>query len=722
MKPIPLARVTLGITVAAAFALSFALSQAVPPVAPVREVVETLHGVAVRDPYRYFENVRDPEVQAWLKGQGSFARKMLDSIPGRDALLARMVELSGATGDVIGSAVRMPGERIFHMRRVKGERQFKLMLREANGRDRVLADPQAEHDRTGVPHAINWFVPSWDGEHVAYGMSAGGSEQASLYVLNVKTGRHVGEPIPRVTEGLVSWLPDSRSFTYNQLRQLTAEDAETEYYLDSKVMWLRLGAPESQAKPVFGPTVNRQLGLERLDVGGITFAPGSPWMIARTTDTTQPEGKLFVARVADLGAPAVPWKQISNFDDLIVDIDLKGDELYFRTHRNAPRYKVMKLHLDDLQLAKAQDVALPPEGGVIEGFALGARELMAEVREGANIGLRRYAGGDLRGRAVPLPAKGAAHVMPDPARAHGDWIYRFASWTSPQQVLRLAGERSSDTGLVRARKPAGVPELEVHDVSCTSWDGAQVPMTVIHRKGLKRDGANPTLLSGYGSYGISETAYFDPLAYAWFERGGVIARANVRGSGVHGDTWRYAGFKATKSNTWKDGIACAQHLIAQGYASPKTLAISGGSAGGIFVGRAVTTAPQLFAAAVSWVGVVDALRAEESANGITNISEFGSYKDPKEFPWLLDMSTYHQVKDGTAYPAMLFVHGMNDPRVDVWQSAKGAARFQMASASGKPVLLRLDAQAGHGVGSTLTQRQQERADVYSFLLWQMGKL
>lgn len=706
-----------GLTLAAATAF------AAPPVAPVRDTVETHHGVTVHDPYRYFENSKDPQVQAWIKAQGEFARQQLDAIPGRAAILRRIVELSDAEGDVVGSVVRMPGDHVFYMRRVKGERQFKLVLRTQDGKDRVLVDPQVEQDRTGVPHAVNWFVPSWDAKYVAYGMSSGGSEQASLYILDVQSGTHLGRPIPRVTEALTSWLPDSRSFTYNQLRQLNAEDAETEYYLDSRVMWLQVGAPESEARAVFGPTVTRNLGLVRLDVGGITFSPGSVWMVARTTDTTLPEGNLFVARVADLGQGEVPWKQLAKFDDKIVDIELKGDELYFRTHKDAPRYKVMKLHLGEPHLSRAREVALPPDGGVLEGFAVGAREIMAEVRQGTSIVLRRYDGRDLRGRAVPLPARGGTALLAgDPARAYGDWLYRFTSWAAPQRFMKLQGERSVDAGLLPPKRLAGVPALEVVEAKCPSWDGTRVPMTILHRKGLKRDGSNPTLVVGYGAYGFSETAYFDSSRYAWIERGGVLAHVNVRGSGVYGNTWRYAGFKQTKPNTWKDAIACTQYLIAQGYASPKTLGIRGASAGGILVGRAVTSAPQLYAAAVSEVGVVDALRAEESANGITNISEFGSYKDPREFPWLLEMSTYHHIKDGTPYPALLFIHGLNDPRVDTWQSAKGVARFQAATSSGKPVLLRIDAQAGHGMGSTVTQRQQVRADVYAFLLWQMGKL
>ena len=285
----------------------------------------------------------------------------------------------------------------------------------------------------------------------------------------------------------------------------------------------------------------------------------------------------------------------------------------------------------------------------------------------------------------------------------------------------MKGNESTDSGLRLNPALPNLPDVEVLDVKLASHDGVMVPMTLLYKRGLKRDGTNPTLLTAYASYGFSETAGFSSARMVWIEQGGVIAVANVRGSGVYGDAWYRAGFKATKSNTWKDGIACAKYLIAEGYASAKTLGVMGTSAGGIFVGRSVTSAPELFAAAIFDVGVMDAVRAEESANGITNISEFGSAKKADEFPALLEMSTYHNIRDNTAYPAVLLVHGMNDPRVDVWHSAKVAARLQAASNSGKPVLLRLDMQAGHGMGSTATQRYAMAADIYSFLLWQMDK-
>jgi prolyl oligopeptidase len=701
---------------------ALALAQGVAPVAPVREHVDTWHGVAVRDPYRYMENLGDPAVKEWAGAQGRHTRALLDRVEGRGEIEKRLEALEAGIGDRRFDLTRTAGGAVFYLLRERKARQVKLAMRARLGSaEKVLVDPDVHAQRTGIPHAINWYAPSWDGRYVAYGLSAAGSEDASLRILDVRSGRHVGDPVPRVPAGGVSWLPDSRAAAFNQLRQLNAEDAATETYLDTTVSVLRIGEAADRARAVFGPTVNRQLGLSRLENGRLVFAPGSPWVIAATNDTTQREGSVFVARVADLAGGTVPWQRIASFDDHLVEIELKGHTLYYRTKVDAPRFRVMRLDLRTPGLRHAKVAALPPGDGLIEGFELGRDALLARVRQGATIGLRRYGAGDTAGRAVSLPFAGAARVAADPAHAHADFIYSIGGWTHPGRGFLLAGVSSRALPQFDTQAPPGVPQLVVQDVLVRSHDGVMVPMTILHRKGLRLDGNNPTLLHGYGSYGLSETAAFRSGAIVWAEQGGVMAVANVRGSGVYGDAWRMAGSKLDKPNTWKDAIAAGQYLVDQGYASPRTLAIQGGSAGGIFAGRAMTAAPHLFAAAVVHVGLLDAVRAEDTANGITNISEFGTVKDPADFKALLEMSTYHQVKDGVAYPAAMFVHGLNDPRVDPWHSFKAVARLQAASASGKPVLLRVDAQAGHGVGSTPAQARAVAADVQSFLLWQMGR-
>ena len=717
-------RIGLGRTAAAcALLASIAQAATAPAAAPSHPVTETLHGVRITDPYRNFEDLKSTETRAWLQSQGDHAAAELARIDLRDAMVTRIQALADAAGDTVRVVTRLPGGRVMYFKRKVGENQLKLVVRDGLGSvERVLVDPAALARASGVPHAINYFAPSWDGRTLAYGISAGGSEKASLYLMDVATGKPIGAPIPRVYGDAVRWAPDNRHLTYNQVRELPADAPETETYLDTTVFVIEAGRPESEARPVFGPLVDKALALERLDVAEVFFAPDSRFMIARTTDTTLPEGKLFVAPVAALeGSAPIAWQSIATAADKITDAQLRGDTLYLRTYAGAPRGRVLALALAAPTLARAASVVPEPKVGVLKAFALGRDAIYSEVQSGFNTRVLRHVGAPGAGRDVAPAVAGSTFMVNDPAHAYADPWVGTSTWTEPSRILAVGRDgRTRDTGLRSGKRPPGVPELEVAEVLVTTHDGARVPLAIVHRKGLAHDGKAPTLLIGYGAYGFSFQANFDSRSAAWLERGGVLAFANVRGSGAFGDAWYRAGFKATKPNTWKDGIACARYLIEQGYATPKTLGIWGTSAGGIFVGRAVTSAPELFAAAIFDVGDMDMLRAEESANGITNISEFGSVKNADEFKGLLEMSTYAHIEDGTTYPAVLLIHGLNDPRVDVWHSAKAAARLQAASTSGKPVLLRTDSQAGHGIGSTASQANSKQADVYAFLLWQFG--
>lgn len=695
-----------------------------PPVAPVRDVVQSLHGVTVHDPYRDMEDVKHPATQAWLKGQGEYAEATLARIEDRGALARRIDELGRATGDRIGELVRLPGQRLMYLKRGASETQFRLVLRDGlAGTERTLVDPAELAQQTGQPHAINYFVPSWDGKRVAYGLSAGGSEDASLHVMDVATGKALIQPVPRVHEALVHWTPDSRAITYNQLRELPANAPATETYLDSTVFLLRLGTPKATPQALFGPLVNPELRLDRLDVAGVSFDISSRFMVARTTDTTVPEGRIYVAPLAQLGRAHTAWRPLVVASDQVTDLQLHGDQLYLRTVKGAPRGKWLALDLARRQtLAQARTLIAQPEVGVLQGLSVGRDALYTELAQGFTTRVQRHPLQGGPGQDLAPHWKGSTYAFADLAHRHNDVWLRTSSWTAPGSIVTSAGVGQAlvDTHLVGHELPAGTPALKAEELLIPSHDGVRVPLALIHRADMPLDGKRPTLLIGYGAYGFSMEARFDPRNIAWLEKGGVIALANVRGSGAFGKEWHLAGFKTTKPNTWKDGIAAAQYLVKAGITTPATLGIWGTSAGGIFVGRAVTEAPAQFAAAIFDVGMMDTIRSEESANGITNISEFGTVKDPEEFKALLAMSTYHQIQDLTAYPGVLLIHGMNDPRVDVWQSAKAAARLQAASTSQRPVLLRLDAQAGHGVGSTASQQASKLADIYAFLLWQFG--
>ena len=713
--------------------IAFNVSAAtLPPVAPSEPVNQTYHGVVVPDPYRNLEDLKNPATAKWLQAQGAYGAEVLANIPGRDVMTQRVQVLSREAGDAVRRVMRMPGERIYYLKRRVGDNQFKLLMRTGlSGPEQVLVDPDVLTKTTGVPHAINYFMPSWDGKTLAYGMSGGGSEEASLYLLDVASGKQLGAPIARVHESQIHWSPDSQQLSFNQVRQLPVGTPAAETFLDTTVFVLTLGKAAFETKAIFGPlvdqAVNKVLKLARLDVGEVMFDPQRKFMLARTTDTTVPEGGLFVAPLSALKEGSIAWRQIATATDKITDVQMRGDTLYLRTYAGAPRGRVLALSLQDPVLSKATEVVAEPPEGVLQRFALGADAVYVEVKKGFSTRVLRYAINEKSdasklGVDVAPALTGSSFIVNEPAHAAREaWVYN-SSWTDVPRIFAAQGDGSTqDTRLLASKRPLSDLELEVSEVMVPSHDGVKVPLAILHRKGLKLNGNNPTLLVGYGAYGFSFEAGFDPGRLAWFERDGVLAFANVRGSGAFGDPWYRAGFKTTKPNTWLDGVACARYLIAQKYTSPSSLGISGTSAGGIFVGRAVTTAPELFAAAIFDVGHLDAVRSEVSANGITNISEFGTVNDAKEFAALLEMSTYHQIKDGTRYPAVMLIHGLNDPRVDVWHSAKTAARLQAATRSGKPVLMRLDGQAGHGMGSTAQQSFSKQGDIYSFLLWQFGK-
>ena len=694
----------------------------------VNDVAETFFGTTVHDPYRALEDKDAAPVLAWMKAQDSHARSLLARIPGRAGLLEQMLKYDAAASARVVGATRVPGERWFYQRRGAEENQFKLYTRVGLvGAGRLLVDPEQLEKASGKPHAINYFTPSPDGRRVAYGLSAQGSEQAELQVVDSASGRVVGgPPISRANFGGVSWTHDNRQLVFNRLQEMSPGMAETEKYQRSQVLLWTPGTPVGSAKPVFG------LGVPGVDIAPaelpfVNFSHDGRWALGLVANGTQREITLYLAPAASLRAGAPRWRKLFGAEAQVTSLAYHGNALYLLSHRGAPRFQLLRLDLARPVLDQAQ-VLVPTSERVITGLAAAADGLYVEVRDG---NVKRLLRQGWAARAalteLALPVAGSFALSDDESGASAadprlpGVVIDLQGWTRARQIYAVDADGTvRNTGL-QPSGPYDMPDdLQATEVQVKSHDGALVPLSVIHRKGLVLDGSHPMLLWGYASYGITEEPFFSTNWLAWIRAGGVAAVANPRGSGVYGEDWYRAGWQASKPNTWKDFIACAEWLVAQRYTRPDKLGIMGGSAGGILVGRALTERPDLFAAAVPAVGVLDLVRAEITPNGVPNIPEFGSRATEAGFRALLAMSTYHQVRDGEKYPAVLLTHGVNDPRVAVWMSTKTGARLQAASSSGKPVLMRLDWDAGHGVGSTKRQRLEERADVYAFLLWQMG--
>jgi len=682
---------------------------------------DTYFGTTVADPYRALEEVKNPQVQAWMKAQGEFARARLDAIPGRAELLKRL-HMYDAVAARVASVERRPGELYFYERRGVTDDQFKLYVRRGlQGQERLLVDPEQLYNLTGTPHAINWFVPSFTGRYVAYGLSAGGSEDASLFVMDATTGKRVLGPVARAQYGGVAWLEDDSGLFFMRLQEMKPGMAPVERFQNVRSVFLRLDG-EADGAPVAMDSTDPALGINPAqDSPYVTPIYGTRWAAGYVYHGTDRELSLYIAPLADAVAGKAQWRRLLSQADAVTAAEFAGERLFALTHKDAARFRLLE--------------------GSVERGVQGARELIAQgsgvltgmVRAADALYVTRRDGAVTRVLRLPLPAAAPVQTLKLPVEGSATFggvdfrlpgaLLTLQSWTRGAQIYLAEGARVTNTRLQPAGKFDALDGYVSTEVLVASHDGARVPLSIVHKKGLKLDGSNPTLLWGYASYGYTEEPWFSAWRLAWLERGGVFAVANPRGSGAFGQEWYKGGFQQTKPNTWKDFIATAEYLVAQKYTRPARLGIWGGSAGGILIGRAMTERPDLFAAAIPAVGALDMVRAEFESTGPANIPEFGTHKTEPGFRALLAMSTYHQIKDGVRYPAVLLTHGVNDPRVEVWQSTKTAARLQAVAAAvpdSRPVLLRLDWQAGHGVGDTKAQRQAERADVLAFLLWQFG--
>lgn len=703
-----------------ALAATFAGVEVPPPPAP-RNVVETHWGVSVDDPYRFLEETGNPEIQKYMRAQADAAYAILDKIPGRDKLLARIKEIDADSPAQITTVRRDSRGRLFYLRREPSENQLKLLRRDGvAGADVVLVDPNALQKSTGKPHAIGEFAASLDGSRLAYSISAAGSEIGTLHVIDTVTLKEVIPAVDRIRGGDPSWLEDGSGFFYSRLREGYEALPRAERFLDNLTYLRRLDEP-SKDVAVFGPGLHPEVSIER-SAGGFLFqVPGQPLVAAFVFHGVDPNRSLYVADLDGVLKGAPKWRKVFDRADLVETAAIGGGYLYIKTAKDAPRYKVMRMPFPALDLSKAETV-VPGSENVIGDIA-GARDaLYLTRREGVVKRLYRIA---YDGKGAPqkltLPVEGNIALSSVHPRLEGA-ILTLGGWVrAPKKyVLGASDVTPAQLKLAEPGKFDAPPGITAREVKVKSHDGVEVPVSILSRSDIKLDGSNPTMLYGYGAYGIVEEPQWTPRTLAWLERGGVLALAHVRGGGIYGDEWRRAGWKSTKPNTWKDGIAAGEWLVANGYTSRGKLAIYGGSAGGIFVGRAITERPDLFSAASIVVGNTDSIRSETRANGVGNVPEYGTVKREDEFKALQVMSPYANVKPKTPYPAVLFEHGVNDTRVDVWMTLKMASRVAANSTSGKPVLMRLEYDAGHGVGSTLDQAQRRTADRWAFFLWQAG--
>ncbi len=711
----------LGVIFSAIFALQI-FAQTAPPIAPVRNVTDEYFGQKIVDPYRWMEDMKSDEMQKWMKSQAVYADDYLQRLPMRDDILKRLNEASGANISV--RDIRQSGNLFLYLRRAPDEQNFNLYVRDGlAGAERLLVNPN-KISNDGKRYSINVWNASLDGKYIAYRMAAGGAENGEIRVVNVANGKDMNECIDRVRFGAGNWLPDGKSFLYNRLQKLPEGAPQTDKYQKSRVYLHVLGTDPDTDKAVFGFDVNLRIKFDQTLLPAVQTDANWNFALAMLESGVSPNKEFYVAPLETLNEKVVPWRKIVSFDDEVGSyqadgVAIHGDDLYLISYKNTPRYKVVRTILSKPDLLNTE-IVFPSGEAVVTSFAAQRDALYVQTMDGGNYRIWRVDYKTKKAELLKLPYDGSASITANESSMDGIY-FNMVSWTKSDSHFKYDPKTgtAAPTNLIPPN-PVDMSGIEFINTRAKSYDGAMIPLVIIYKKGLKRDGTNPVLMDGYGAYGIENTSpYFFSEALPWLERGGVFVWTGIRGGGEYGEEWHMAGFQKAKPNTWKDFIACAEYLIAEKYTSPAHLGIRGGSAGGILISNTITTRPDLFAAAIDNVGLNDMLRFETTSNGIPNIPEFGSFKTDEGFKNLLAMDGYLKIKDGVNYPAVLLTTGINDPRVDPWMSAKMAARLQTASSAGKPVLLRVDYDAGHGFGSSKEQRNKQAADEYAFLFQQL---
>jgi prolyl oligopeptidase len=703
----------IGLTAVAAVAtdpLAPIGAPAKPATAPIKPVTETIWDKKVTDNYRYMEAL-DPATIAWMKGQGAYTRAVLDSIGPRAALEKKIAAFTGSFGFVQGYAAY--GGRAFYEERAPGSDNFDLMVKDAQGARKLIDVAAMRAANGGTPIAINYFLASPDGSKVAVGTSKGGSEDASISVYDAATGKMIAGPIDRAQFGATSWSNDSNIVYFVRLKKLGAGDAATERYRDASIDSWNL---KSEPVAIAGTMSGRGPQMTHEEAPFIGIAPGVPVAILDAVNGVQNEAALWQAPADKIDDPKVEWKQFVTRDDDVTGEDAEGDRIFLLSHKNAPTFQVLSLK-DGEPLSSATVLVPAKADRVIDSIHAASDALYVLARHGAYSQLLRVAYGSNEIQEIPLPFKGHVAESFTDQRAPGITV-ELESFVVPPTTFAYDPVKNSFADLhLGVTPPYDSARYEVKDLEAKAEDGVMVPDTLVIPKTAK--GPQPLLVQAYGSYGISQLADFSPRAVSFLEAGGSYASCHVRGGGELGDAWRLAGKDKNKVHTWRDVIACAKDLIARGYTTKAKLFIFGGSAGGITMGRALTEEPGLFAGVIDAVPSANTLRAEFSPNGPPNIPEFGTIKTKEGFENLYMMDSIQHVKKGVQYPAVLITTGLNDPRVSPWEPAKMAASLQ-ASGTTKPILLRIDAEAGHGIGSTKSQNDALYTDMYSFVFWRAG--
>lgn len=736
-------------------ALAIAVTPAIGAPARKKPLTTEYHGTRVTDNYQWLENASDPAVRKWTDDQNRVTRSYLDKLPTREPLAYEFQKLTSAVSADY-SALVVRSNVVFALKfKPPAQQSILVSMRSPNDvkSEKVVLDPNALDPASGT--SIDFYEPSHDARYVAVSLSEKGSEAGTLYIYETAAGRKLADTIPRVQfptgGGSVAWNADATGVFYTRY-PAPGERPPADQRFYQQVYFHKLGTPAASDRYEIGRQFPR---IAEID---LKSSLDHHYLIATVANGDGGDYAHY------LRGPSGHWRQITKFDDQVKQVEFgrdplyiewpKDDSLYLLSRKDAPRGKILKLSLAQPDLSAATEIIKHRTNKVIQSFVPSSSGLYLHIIAGGPSEVRfhdlyaeddgivdepeeeREEGqerdrGDRRRREDrkvskkewKLALSGTFAVQQIVCRRGDEALIRTIGFTEPYTWHSYDPNKSKDKTQptdLKGTSPADFRDVEVVRRHAVSKDGTPIPLNIIRRKGTRLHGDTPTILTGYGGYGISMTPRFDYTRRVWIDQGGMFAVANLRGGGEYGEEWHKAGNLTRKQNVFDDFIACAEFLVRSNYTRPERLAIQGGSNGGLLVGAAMTQRPELFRAVVAHVGLYDMLRVELDPNGEFNTTEFGTVKIPEQFRALYAYSPYHRVADKASYPATLLLTGEHDGRVNPAHSRKMTARLQAASASKRPVLLRTTGSSGHGAGTALNERIAQLVDVYSFLFEQLG--
>ena len=695
-----------------------------PPLAPVHPETQEYFGVTVEDPYQYMEERYNQEALDWMKAMAGYAESLFASIPNRDKILESINLMDDKRTETVTQLAITDNDVYFYLKSTPEDETGKLYMRNGyEGEEKLIFDPtDFDGMEDGARYSVSDVVPNSDGSVVALTMAPDGSENETIHLLKPETMEFYPEKIDKCWFPSIAWTTDDAGFYYNQL--VSADVHSDGRELNSKVYYHRLGTDPARDQLIIGRGENLPLaGLteEEFPLPVLENADDVLFIYASTVDNNT---EVYVTQAGEARGESPVWSSFTERENEITGILAGGGYAYLMTSKDAPHFKINRVPIDALDLANAEAFIPEPEKGSITDMAVTSDGLFYVVTTNgveANAFFKSHDGGEVK--ALDFPVSAGAILLSAKGQKFSEVWMTATGWVTPSTRFRYDPKTDTFTDETMSSKPeySEFSDVVVREVEVESHDGAMVPVSIIHKKDIHMDGSAPMLVYGYGSYGVNVSpGLYSTSLHQWVLFDGVLAVAHVRGSSAKGNAWHLAGQKVNKPNTWKDLVASTKWLHEQGYSSPKHTTIMGGSAGGILVGRAMEESPETFGVVVAAVGSMNPLRAELTPNGPVNVPEFGTHTIEEEFHALLEMDSYHNLKEGLDYPSVLATAGFNDPRVTYWGPAKFVARAQTLISDPTDIVFKVNYDAGHGQGSQKSVVFEDRRDMYAYALWKTG--